>query len=407
MVPTTAIASRTPRSGAIILAGSTSRATRGQSRVAVVRADGADGRGTPLVDRRGALSATLAGVLLAASPRPASAKLVDKTIKSSSLSSFQKADLLADFSKRCETELSSVLSADDAPALMRLLILDAATYDANAKTGGVNGSVALSEECPSELKDIIGKLQKAREAVKKNGPAGQDMLTMADAIVLGAKVAVVKSWDATKKATLSPNNYMLSKQYGAQFQVRLGRLDAATADGKVEVPATTASPEEVQAFMGKLGVKDGSLDGPFAAKAPFWERATLLLWPASTKDGAASEEAFGKVDGFASWKSKYDKSRMTTYRDEYEIDFAEFFNKLANLVRCWLVGVGWGWEGSRARLAHSLVHCCCCCCRVPSTKKGRTCMTLSCRCRTASRMMILEQSPRLNGSASLAATIAR
>ena len=133
---------------------------------------------------------------------------------------------------------------------------------------------------------------------------------------------------------------MLSKQYGAQFQVRLGRLDAATADGRVEVPATTASPEEVQAFMGKLGVKDGSLDGPFAAKAPFWERATLLLWPASTKDGAASEEAFGKVDGFASWKSKYDKSRMTTYRDEYEIDFAEFFNKLANLVRCWLVGVG-------------------------------------------------------------------
>jgi len=340
MVPTTAIASRTPRSGAIIhVAGSTSVTTRGQSRVAVVRADGADGRETPLVDRRAALSATLAGVLLAASPRPASAKLVDKTIKSSSLSSFQKKDLLADFSERCETELSSVLSADDAPALMRLLILDAATYDANAKTGGVNGSVALSEECPSELKGVVEKLQKAREAVKKNSPAGQDMLTMADAIVLGAKVGVVKSWDATKKATLSPNNYMLSKQYGAQFQVRLGRTDAATADGKVEVPATTASPEEVQAFMGKLGVKDGSLDGPFAAKAPFWERATLLLWPASTKDAAASEEAFGKVDGFASWKSKYDKSRMTTYRDEYEIDFAEFFNKLANLVRCWF---GWG-----------------------------------------------------------------
>jgi len=340
MVPTTAIASRTPRSGAIIhVAGSTSVTTRGQSRVAVVRADGADGRETPLVDRRTALSATLAGVLLAASPRPASAKLVDKTIKSSSLSSFQKKDLLADFSERCETELSSVLSADDAPALMRLLILDAATYDANAKTGGVNGSVALSEECPSELKGVVEKLQKAREAVKKNSPAGQDMLTMADAIVLGAKVGVVKSWDATKKATLSPNNYMLSKQYGAQFQVRLGRTDAATADGKVEVPATTASPEEVQAFMGKLGVKDGSLDGPFAAKAPFWERATLLLWPASTKDAAASEEAFGKVDGFASWKSKYDKSRMTTYRDEYEIDFAEFFNKLANLVRCWF---GWG-----------------------------------------------------------------
>ena len=61
------------------------------------------------------------------------------------------------------------------------------------------------------------------------------------------------------------------------------------------------------------------------------ERPTFLLWTASTGDAAASEEAFGQLDGFASWKSKYDKSRSTTYRDDYEIDFAEFFNKLANL----------------------------------------------------------------------------
>ena len=235
-------------------------------------------------------------------------------------------------------------------------------YDANAKTGGVNGSVALSDECPSEFKGLVGKLQQAREAIKKGGPAGQEMLSMADAIVLGAKVATVASWDAVKKATMSvrrrvhtladnrisrkkppshklffvhcdlqPNNYQLSKQYGSQFQVKLGRVDATGADARVDVPATTASAEEIQAFMGKLGVKDGSLDGPFAARAPFWERPTFLLWSASTKDAAASEEAFGQLEGFASWKAKYDKSRATTYRDDYEIDFAEFFNKLANL----------------------------------------------------------------------------
>ena len=54
--------------------------------------------------------------------------MVDRTIPYQSLSSFQKADLIADFTKRCEAELSTVLTAEDAPALMRLLILDAATY---------------------------------------------------------------------------------------------------------------------------------------------------------------------------------------------------------------------------------------------------------------------------------------
>jgi len=282
--------------------------------------------------RRHALSAGLATVLLSAGTQEASAKMVDKKIKAANMSSFQKKDLMADFLGRCEAAFAKVLTKEDAPGLLRLLILDAATYDASAKTGGVNGSVALSEECPKELKGLVDKLQQAREAIKKDGPAGQDMLSMADALVLGAKIATELSWDATKRASLSANNYDLSKRYGSSFQVmRLGRIDASTADAKVPVPATTASPEEVFAFMSRLGVKEGEGSGPFAAKAPFWERPTFLLWTASTGDAAASEEAFGQLDGFASWKSKYDKSRSTTYRDDYEIDFAEFFNKLANL----------------------------------------------------------------------------
>ena len=282
--------------------------------------------------RRHALSAGLATVLLSAGAPEASAKMVDKTIKAANMSSFQKKDLMADFMARCEAEFAKILTKEDAPGLLRLLILDAATYDAGAKTGGVNGSVALSDECPKELKGLVDKLQQARETIKKGGPAGQDMLSMADALVLGAKIATELSWDATKRASLSANNYDLSKRYGSNFQVmRLGRIDASTADAKAPVPATTASPEEVFAFMSKLGVKDGESSGPFAPKAPFWERPTFLLWTASTGDAAGSEEAFGQLDGFAAWKAKYDKSRSTTYRDDYEIDFAEFFNKLANL----------------------------------------------------------------------------
>ena len=313
---------------------STIRSTRYARGNGVVRASSkstTSENGGHAVARRTVLSGGLAAILLSAGAPEVSAKMIDKTIKASSMSSFQKKDLLNEFMGRCEAEFAKVLTKEDAPGLMRLLILDAATYDANAKTGGVNGSVALSEECPSELKGLVAKLQQAREAVKKSSPAGQSMLSMADSIVLGAKVATELSWDATKKASLSANNYELAKRYGSNFEVRLGRSDSASADAKVSVPATTASPEEVFAFMSKLGVKEGEGGGPFAAKAPFWERPTFLLWTASTSDAQASEEAFGQLEGFAPWKAKYDKSRTTTYRDDYEIDFAEFFNKLANL----------------------------------------------------------------------------
>ena len=183
--------------------------------------------------RRIALSAGLATVLLSASEPEASAKMVDKTIKAANMSSFQKKDLMADFMARCEAEFARVLTKEDAPGLLRLLILDAATYDAGTKSGGVNGSVALSDECPKELKGLVAKLQQARESIKKGGPAGQDMLSMADALVLGAKIATELSWDATKRASLSANNYELSKRYGSNFQVmRLGRIDASTADAE-------------------------------------------------------------------------------------------------------------------------------------------------------------------------------
>jgi hypothetical protein len=247
----------------------------------------------------------LATVLLSAGTQEASAKMVDKTIKAANMSSFQKKDLMADFLARCEAEFAKVLTKEDAPGLLRLLILDAATYDAVAKTGGVNGSVALSEECPKELKGLVDKLQQAREAIKKGGPAGQDMLSMADALVLGAKIATELSWDATKRASLSANNYDLSKRYGSSFQVmRLGALMRRPRMPRCLCRRRRPRRRRCLRSCPSLGVKEGEGSGPFAAKAPFWERPTFLLWTASTGDAAASEEAFGQLDGFASWKSE-------------------------------------------------------------------------------------------------------
>lgn len=44
---------------------------------------------------------------------------------------------------RAEGELKKVLDAEDAPAALRLVIHDAATYDIRSGTGGLNGSIVL------------------------------------------------------------------------------------------------------------------------------------------------------------------------------------------------------------------------------------------------------------------------
>ena len=44
---------------------------------------------------------------------------------------------------RVESEVRKVLTADDAPAALRLVLHDAATYDADSGTGGINGSIVL------------------------------------------------------------------------------------------------------------------------------------------------------------------------------------------------------------------------------------------------------------------------
>ena len=288
-----------------------------------------------LMDRRLILTGMLLGQLCT-SPPDAEAKLVDKIVKGSALSAFQRRDLLTDFQKRAEKELKAVLTASDAPACMRLLIHDAASYNASDKSGGVNGSIVFSEELNrpvnSDLKGLVEKLGKAREAVKKNGPPSQAMLSWADTIVLAAKVSTQLSWSQEKETRLSANNQQLAEKFGNPFEITLGRVDSISADQDVSIPAPGSSPKDVQAFMLTLGVQDPSqLGGPFSKKAPFWERPTFLLWTASENDPAASEASFGSDPAFESWKAKYDKSRDTTFRQDYEIDFVQFFNKLADL----------------------------------------------------------------------------
>jgi L-ascorbate peroxidase len=232
-------------------------------------------------------------------------------------------------------ELNKVLSSEDAPAALRLALNDAATYDAAARTGGANGSIVLPEELSrpenAGLKPVLAKIAAAKEAIDAGCAPGQQKLSWADALVLAVKVTQEMVWADSKRAKNPKNGDKLVAQFSNSIPVRLGRVDATTPDAAGLIPAGDAPATEVLAFMSRLGVKDPSaLEGPFARKAPFWARPTFVLWTAAQPDPAASEAALvaGAPEEFGPWKAKYDQSRSTTFRVDYEIDFSNYFDLL-------------------------------------------------------------------------------
>ncbi|CAL8460517.1 g46 [Coccomyxa elongata] len=292
--------------------------------------------------RREALIATGGAVLLAGLQpflaRPALADgLVRKTIETGNLTTFQKSAQKEAFRVRAEGELKKVLTAEDAPATLRLALHDAATFDINTGTGGLNGSIVLSEELNRKenesLKPIVQKLQSAKDAIDAgNAKRGMEPITWADLIVLGAKVAALKQWFAAKKARLGPGADIdtISSAFGADWPVVLGRVDSTTPDtaGRVPDPAT-ASVQEVRAFLRTLGTKEGAGGGPFAPKPLLWERPAFVLWCAAQDDPQKAEQDFAAADPqFAELKQKYDRSRKTVTRTDYEVDFIDFFTRL-------------------------------------------------------------------------------
>lgn len=267
------------------------------------------------------------------------AKLVNKIIPAKSLSAFQRRDLIKDTQKRAEAEIAKVVTGADAPAALRLLFHDAATYNAVTKTGGVNGSVVLSEELNrpenKDLKNLVDRLSTARKAFAEKAPKGQNPLSWADTLVLAVKVTQEINWRADKIAKNPKNGEYIAESFSNPIIIKLGRKDASSPDPAVPFPGPGASADQVLEFSKTFGVKDPSaIGGPLSRKAPFWERVIFVLWTAAQPNPEAAEKALVEAapEAFGPWKEKYDRSRKTTFRQDYEIDFIDYLNKLADLT---------------------------------------------------------------------------
>jgi len=313
----------------------------------------AEQQAAPPATRRGIL---LGGAAAAGAPLlwagSASAETVTKNLTVEQLGAIQTKEMKSQMYKRCVEVLKETLEPADAPLCMRLVLLDAGSYDITAKTGGMNGSVIIGDELSGEdkkaLAGIIGKLKAAKKEIDERTVAfgaGQPFISWADLLVMAGKVAITKDWVQTKidRSETPEGGAVIANSFGAPFEVKLGRVDATGPDSAPPVPGMDASTEEIKAWLNKLGNRTpDAAPGPFTPKAPFWERPGYLIWTAGQLDPKAAEAKLADGDKvFAEFKAKYDRSKQTVTRTDFEVDFIDYYNRLTsyatfdNLAYCY------------------------------------------------------------------------
>lgn len=295
--------------------------------------------GNGQVDRRQLLQSVAGAALLSQVVVPSPSAAVEYgIIEIKNLNTFQKKDQRAAYQAAAEAALRKVVGSSDATAAMRLALNDAATYDISTGTGGFDGSIVLPEELSrpgnAGLEALVAKLKEVKAEIDASGDNnGQGPISWADLIYLTGKVAISKQWRESKLgiAATESGGSIIADNFKAEWPVVLGRKDASEpAPAGRTVPGPDASIEEVKSFFLSLANKGES--GPFAGKPPFGERQTFLLWTAAQPDPAAAEAKLAADPDFAAWKKKYDRSRKTVTRTEFEVDFIEFYNKLTGPV---------------------------------------------------------------------------
>lgn len=262
-----------------------------------------------------------------------------KYLEIDSLSTFQKGDQRKEFIKRAQDALREVLTGADAAACVRLALHDAGTYDAVTKTGGLDGSIILSSEELSRpenasLKEVVEKLKKAKAKIDAGDATGAGPISWADTIYLAGRVSTQLKWSEIKvgRAETSSGGQMIATQFANPWPVEIGRMDAPVP-GPLRVPSADASVESIREYLLTLGAKPGAGSGPFTPKPPFWDKPGFLVWTAAAENPEAEEERFVAAlpDVYAGYKKSFDQSRRTVTRTDYEVDFAETYNKLTSL----------------------------------------------------------------------------
>ncbi|CAG9467473.1 unnamed protein product [Pedinophyceae sp. YPF-701] len=293
------------------------------------------------VPRRDVMLAGGALMGLMASPAMAEGEIATRKvgeISVDSLSGFQRSAQRDAMLARINTYLKEGLTYEDASTCLRLVLNDAATFDLPSKTGGMDGSVVfeLDRPCNKGLDATVAKLKGIKAKIdEESTKVGQGEVSWADLLVCAGRIATLALWRKQKvdKAQIPSGGETIATAFGADWPVRLGRVDATEAGPNVAVPQPGDDVETIKEFFFKLNYKNaGEPISRFGPKPPFWYKPTLLLLGAASTDMNAEEERLVAADeAFKNGKVGYDRSRRTVTRTDYEVDFVTFYTNLTNL----------------------------------------------------------------------------
>jgi hypothetical protein len=208
------------------------------------------------------------------------------------------------------------------------------------KAATASGGTLIADVYKAEWPLVLG-----RQDATEPAPAGR--LPAADASVADIKVGAVGLWTSqwwtrgmaagNPGCNASRPPAHTSAMVAAHSCLLLLHLAAAIPHSchphscERPTPTRPTRPPLLQAFLLALGAKPSS--GPFAPKAPFWEKPGFVLWTAAAADPAAEEARFVAEDAatYAGLKKEFDMSRATITRTNYEVDFITAYNKLTSL----------------------------------------------------------------------------
>ncbi|XP_050215341.1 thylakoid lumenal 29 kDa protein, chloroplastic [Mercurialis annua] len=213
------------------------------------------------------------------------------------------------------------------PSILTLALNDAMTYDKASKSGGPNGSIRFSSEISrpenkelSAAFSLIDEVKKEIDSYSKGGP-----ISFADLIQLAAQSALKATFLASaikkcggneEKGSLLYTAYGSNGQWGL-FDKQFGRSDAQEPDPEGRVPQwEKATVQEMKDKFKAVGL------GP---------RQVAVMSAFLGPDQEATEALLATDPEVLPWVQKYQRSRETVSRTDYEVDLITTLTKLSSL----------------------------------------------------------------------------
>ncbi|XP_049388076.1 thylakoid lumenal 29 kDa protein, chloroplastic [Solanum stenotomum] len=235
----------------------------------------------------------------------------------------------SDFQSKIKLTLYDAIKAnpDIIPSLLTLALNDAITYDKATKTGGPNGSIRFSSEISRPenkgLDAALNLLEESKKVIDSDSKGGP--ISYADLIQFAAQSAVKSTFIASaiskcggnvEKGTLLYSAYGSNGQWG-QFDRIFGRSDAQEPDPEGRVPQwDKASVQEMKDKFKAVGL------GP---------RQLAVMSAFLGPDQAATETLLASDPEVLPWIQKYQRSRETVSRTDYEASICSLLKFIKDL----------------------------------------------------------------------------